>query len=105
MYRPIGLGFQSWKNVRLVPETAESSYETVEPAGQGKVVTTVEDPGVTVLTPKSVLTGPWEAQVVDWLAMAPNCLKSTAPSPEKLYEEVWSWDCSGKRNIKEQVPV
>jgi hypothetical protein len=30
---------------------------------------------------------------------------STTPLPEKEYDEVSSWDCCGKRKMREQVPV
>jgi hypothetical protein len=88
-----------------VPETELSSYDTVFPAGHEKVETTVEELGVTGLSPKSVLTPPTE-QYVDWLvAMVSSCLKSTTQLPEKENDEVSSWDCSGKRKMREQVPM
>lgn len=88
-----------------MPETELSSYDTVFQAGHEKVETTVEEPGVTVLSPKSVFTPPMEEYVVWLVAMVSSCLKSTTPLPEKEYDEVSSWDCSGKRKMREQVPV
>lgn len=32
-------------------------------------------------------------------------LKSTVPAPEKVKEEVWSWDCVGNAKTSEHVPV
>lgn len=81
---------ESWKNIKEVPLTEEISKLTVWPEGHGKVVITVEEPGVIVSAPKSASMLPMLANVVDWLATLVNCPKSRTPLPEKVKEVVVS---------------
>jgi len=106
-YNPSGLGFQSWKNSKYVsaPAAAFISNATVVPAAalQSKLSTNVLLPSVTVKLPSSVSTSGALPHDVALVAALPIFSNVMAPEPEKVYEDVSSWDWRGSRKTRLQV--
>lgn len=82
---------------------AFASYATALPAGQAKVETAVLLPSVRANIPNLLATAGALWKVVPRVAIDDNLSNSTAPEPDKEYEDVSRSSCRGRRKFKEHV--